>query len=151
MLNYLNRVNYGNLNIWCKKINNCISSKIISTVFFVLFFLFFSPIMASAATITSTEVGGDWESSVTWIGGVVPLETDDVVIDGDVKLLTSQYSTHVKIVDSIKVTSNGNLETTNLSFRPVDLEISKNLKNDGIIHENVHVYLGEDLENNGII
>ncbi len=37
-------------------------------------------------TITSTKIGGKWEDSSTWLGGIVPTENHNVIIDGDVNV-----------------------------------------------------------------
>jgi len=42
--------------------------------------LLFSLTYVKAATITSTAAGGDWAVTTTWVGNVVPLTTDNVVI-----------------------------------------------------------------------
>lgn len=50
---------------------------------------------ANAATITSTASGGDWSAGTTWVGGVAPLSTDDVVIvDGATVKLTADTDVH---------------------------------------------------------
>jgi hypothetical protein len=48
--------------------------------FFRFFILFLTVETIDAATIESTATGGDWNNGATWLGGVVPLPTDDVVI-----------------------------------------------------------------------
>lgn len=47
--------------------------------FAIILLLSFTPAI-NAATITSTATGGNWNTGSTWIGGNVPLSTDDVVI-----------------------------------------------------------------------
>ncbi len=48
----------------------------------VLIILF--PIILFGQTITSTTSGGRWENASTWIGGVVPSSTSNVVVNGPV-------------------------------------------------------------------
>jgi hypothetical protein len=51
-----------------------------SKVLLSILFLFLATISLQAATITSTTTGGSWSSTTTWVGNVVPLTTDAVVI-----------------------------------------------------------------------
>jgi hypothetical protein len=46
----------------------------------ILIILLFAGVNTKAAIITSTAAGGDWGTTTTWVGGVVPVSTDDVVI-----------------------------------------------------------------------
>ncbi|MHB8860182.1 MAG: hypothetical protein ACYC48_00395 [Minisyncoccota bacterium] len=46
----------------------------------ILFFILGGANTALAATITSTATGGNWTTGSTWVGGVVPKNTDSAVI-----------------------------------------------------------------------
>jgi hypothetical protein len=43
-------------------------------------------VLPQSVTITSTSAGGNWSNSATWIGGVVPRDTNSVIIDGPVTI-----------------------------------------------------------------
>ncbi len=51
-----------------------------TTVGFITLFFALQTSVLTAATITSTTTGGAWSTGSTWVGGNVPLSTDDVVI-----------------------------------------------------------------------
>lgn len=55
--------------------NNWYRTVTIITLLFAL-----QTTVLKAAIITSTATGGDWNTTSTWVGGNVPLATDDVVI-----------------------------------------------------------------------
>lgn len=55
--------------------NHVKTSRIVSLLFLMLILN-----QINAATITSTATGGNWSSTGTWIGGVVPSAADDAVV-----------------------------------------------------------------------
>ncbi|WP_431243372.1 beta strand repeat-containing protein [Flavobacterium sp. P21] len=61
-----------------------------------------------AGTITSTNTGGSWSSPSSWVGGVVPSATDDVVIASGATITISGSTNDAKTL-----TINGNLLVSN--------------------------------------
>jgi|GEM_PF-5783811 len=59
-----------------------------------------------AATISSLPTGGNWNQPTTWVGGMVPQSTDDVVINGPVSLTGL-----VTEIRNLNVTASGNIRT----------------------------------------
>lgn len=49
-------------------------------LFKYILFCLFLPVLSFADIRTSTALGGKWNSKSTWIGGVIPLAGDDVII-----------------------------------------------------------------------
>ncbi|MDR3653863.1 MAG: hypothetical protein P4L34_12950 [Paludibacter sp.] len=57
--------------------------KALNSTFFKLLqivLLLWTSTSLNAATITSTSTGGDWNSTSTWVGNIIPLSTDGVII-----------------------------------------------------------------------
>lgn len=48
--------------------------------FFYLLLFFSSLVFYSQGQITSTSTGGDWNVNATWVGGIIPGASDDVII-----------------------------------------------------------------------
>ncbi len=62
------------------------------TLFFV-FIILLTGFSSYSKTITSKSQGGLWNEITTWEGGVVPTQTDDVIINSIVTTGNVNYST----------------------------------------------------------
>jgi len=82
--------------------------------------------------ITSTTAGGNWEATGTWIGGVVPSATSDVVIAGPVGYATGSGSGYV--CRNLTVNSGGSLfNRTGYAWPDQFLNVYGNVTNNGTI------------------
>ena len=104
-----------------------------------------------ALDITSTAEGGDrrWNSPATWIGGIVPGASDNVIINGSVRV--TEGSSCKNLINNGTLINHGNHES---------LTISERLENNGFISNNggylygpytLTVKLAGDLDNYGTI
>jgi hypothetical protein len=114
---------------------------------YVLIFLSLC-INAQAVTITSTTTGGSWEDASAWVGGVVPNELHDVVINGTVSVTSSNSSCNNLTINQGKVLQNGG------SLGWVTLHVNGSLVNNGSIRNNPNGYnfcieSWKDFQNNG--
>ncbi|MCA9756490.1 MAG: hypothetical protein KDA27_11865 [Candidatus Eisenbacteria bacterium] len=106
-----------------------------------------SPFVSSvaAATIQSTPAGGPWGTASTWIGGVVPVSADDVVLDGPVTVTGTSGACATLVVTSAGTLSNG-------ATTPATLEVTGSAINQGTIEDGIQVFhlrVGGDLTNEG--
>lgn len=97
--------------------------------------------------ITSTTTGGSWSETTTWVGGVVPTASDNVVIDGTVSV-DGDVPCNDLTIKTGKVLQN-------LGYSD-DLEVNGSLSNNGTIRNNPEGYdftinLHGDLVNAGSI
>lgn len=105
----------------------------------------------SGEAITSTTAGGNWSESTTWIGGVVPTSSDNVIIDGNV--IVNQNVTCNNLTINLKDT----LQNTPTSSPIYDkiLQVNGSIINNGIICNNsqgnnsLEIEIAGDITNNG--
>ncbi len=100
---------------------------------------------ALADIIISTEAGGSWSNSSTWIGGVIPGNNDDVVIAGPVLVPGLAYC------NSLKVNPPGSVSGAAVA-PPRTLVVVGNIHNDGTIDNGpftLDLEIGGNLHNTG--
>ncbi|MCC7533451.1 MAG: hypothetical protein IT246_05875, partial [Bacteroidia bacterium] len=127
------------------KTNFTLNSKKLLLAIVTSFFITLSS-KSVAQTITSTTSGGLWSSASTWIGGVVPTSTNDVVINGTVFINNS--------VSCRNITINAGDTLVDYNTSAV-LTVLGNITNNGVVGRNVSNYYNVidvkgNIENNGI-
>jgi|GEM_PF-1206245 len=86
-----------------------------------------------AQTITSTGAGGNWDASATWIGGVVPSASSDVVIAGPVGFATGSTEASFPC-RNLTVNSGGSLfNRTGYAWPDQILTVNGSVTNNGTI------------------
>jgi len=111
----------------------------------LLAFISLSASAVVAGTITSVPAGGDWTTPATWVGGRVPAEGDDVVINGTVAAATTTIRS---------ITINQGATLTGMGG-PQYLRVVQSVVNNGIIRRNdanwgLVIELSGSATNNGV-
>lgn len=87
---------------------------------------------AEAATITSTSTGGNWNDGTTWVGGIIPRSTDDVVIAANAAVLMDAANVSSGIL-TLTVSTGSTLQT-GATAGNIRFYIKGNIINNGIIN-----------------
>ncbi len=114
-----------------KQIHVCLSLSV-----FVIYTAF-----TSHAQITSYPEGGRWDSNTTWIGGIVPGASDNVVIDGNVTLWNNEECLDITINSGDTLDNYGSGDA---------FWIHGNIVNNGAILYGQSLYSKGDITNNGV-
>lgn len=109
------------LNIMNRRKIFCLAMLLLCTIFY-----------ANAATITSTTIGGNWNDGTTWVGGIVPRSTDDVVIAANATVIMDVANTSSGIL-SLTVSSGSILQTGSTAGN-IRFYIKGNIVNNGTIN-----------------
>jgi len=128
--------------------SNTFLSYKFSTSFLLYLVILFSGITnASAATITSVQSGGNWNSTDTWVGGVIPTSTSDVIINGDWgNSITLQSNITIA---SLTLTDNGGINAGNNNITITgNLKIGNFSTGNGLYRDNGSVSVGGNFEYN---
>ncbi len=88
---------------------------------------------AEAATITSTSTGGNWNDATTWVSGIVPRSTDDVVIAANATVTMDAANVGTGIL-SLSVSAGSNLILSSTIANNLRFNIKGNIINNGNIN-----------------
>lgn len=126
---------------------------LIKKVAFTISIFLFGISQTIAATITSSAQGGLWGEKSTWIGGIVPTKTDDVIITSEVKTGDFYYSSGQYDMANLTIQVGGKIIRESAAVGRCLLNISGNLINNGEILDfkdffDINVY--GNLQNNGV-
>lgn len=127
-------------------------SRLIANILPIVILMFGST-LSNAADITSTAQGGLWDDKTTWIGGVLPKATDNVIITSVVTTGDTYYSSTTFKMVNLTINSGGKLLREKERAGRYVLEISGNLINNGEIidyKDYFDIYLYGNLVNNGV-
>jgi len=118
----------SSLKLWILNLNPDLLLRLIFKRSFLLTIIMLFPIYLQAATITSTGIGGDWSSGLTWVGGTAPGSADDVVIaSGTTVTINGAITTN-----SLTIRSGGSLVVSGTNT----LTVTGNWVNDGMFTAN---------------
>lgn len=113
-------------------------------------FVFLSLILQiHSQTIISTAGGGNWDNQSTWIGGTVPGENSDVIIDGTVSVTNSNAVCRNLTINTGKILQNGG------GYGWVTPVVRGDLTNNGTIRNNpagnsFEIQVNGNVYNNGV-
>jgi len=100
---------------------------------------------STGGAIVSTTAGGLWTETTTWIGGVVPTASDDVIIDGTVEVNGGWECKNITV-------NSGKILTTSINVSTI--KVNGNVINNGTIQNNdwmaFYVEVLGDITNNGL-
>lgn len=108
----------------------------------IMFFLFTQYLLGQ---IVSTPTGGVWNDTTTWIGNVVPNDSDNVVINGPVVIYEKAFCKDLLLSNAASLADSQSIE----SF---DIAIKGNFINEGTVFsksDQFNLLLYEDLHNKG--
>jgi hypothetical protein len=101
--------------LFMKKLITTVTVELLSTLKNRVLLTFLASILSLsgfAATITSTGGGGNWNIAGSWVGGVVPAATDNVVIAGNVTITAPASCANLTINAGANLTINGGQSLT---------------------------------------
>jgi len=124
------------------------------TAALIMIFLWIGINFSWAAEITTTAQGGKWSDKTTWVGGIVPTLTDNVIITSTVTANGGSYSSTSYPMVNLTVNSGGKIIREKNSGGLSYLKLSGNLTNNGEIidyNDYFDIDLTGNLINNGVL